>query len=301
MALVHRTLWPIQKVLRRFTGAVENIFSDSENLHQRQIEELKLVLNSFAEDGELSKGESLVMSEVLDLSSVRIREIMTPRVDMVIAKKGDSKDKILQLAKESGHKIIPVCAESRDEVVEVIDAGRLFLDKECKSISKYTMPPAYISEYQRADAALKDFRTRKLKLAIVLDEYGGTIGILTLSDLLEEIFSTGSILNKSKEKNKGDIIPVKNLGDGKFLILGGVRINEIKEIFGEEIRQANVDTIGGLMACGLGHIPEEGESFNLCGVIFTINEVVNGRVLSVLLEIPDIENEDNKDNKEKDL
>ena len=289
MFAFHRAVSPVRRALRRITDLVERLALPASAADDAGFEELKLSLQTSAEEGELSENESFLLREVIDLSDLRAREYMTPRVDMIVARERAPAEEILELGRRTGKTKIPVYRAHRDDIRGVVDARELFLKGATGSIRAFVRPLVFVSAYQRADDTLRTFQRTGARLAVVVDEYGGTAGIVTLSDVLEEIFGRGAI----DEDGLGAAPPVRELGENRFELSGGLALREIPHFLHHLEEYPPVDTVGGLVTGMLGRIPRPGDAVESGRLRLTVGRMRRRRVETVVLEIlPEPETED---------
>ena len=196
---------------------------------------------------------------IFDLGDTPVREIMTPRVDMISISLTASVQEARKLFLDSAHSRIPVYKDTIDEVVGIIFA-KDFLDEErCRvqTLEQFTHKAFYVPESKNVGDLLEELRRESNHLAVVIDEYGGTAGIVTLEDILEEI--VGEIRDEYDTAEDDDVSPVE-LGDGSIVLDGRYLISDINERFDLDLPEdEDVDTIGGYVCGDLGRIPETGE------------------------------------------
>ena len=244
----------------------------------------------------LEPDEKEMLSGVLEVAETQVREVMVPRSQMVVIEKEQSIDDMLQVIVESGHSRFPVIGEDRDEVLGILlakDLLRFFADREDEvlRIEDYLRSVSVIPESKRLNALLKEFRDSRNHMAIVVDEYGGVSGLLTIEDVLEEI--VGDIDDETDPEEEDDIAPDKDI-DGKpcFAVRALTRIEDFNEYFGCELtEEEDYDTIGGLVMHELGRLPRLGETLNYGGFEFCVTNADSRRIemLQVNRAAPELE------------
>ena len=213
-----------------------------------------------AQDRNLLDHHSLAMMEgVMQVSEMRVRDIMIPRSQMVVVEREDSLDTILPLIIESAHSRFPVIGENRDEVVGILLAKDLLSycfesDRGEFRIRDFMRPAVFVPESKRLDVLLRDFRTSRNHLAIVVDEYGGVAGMITIEDVLEQI--VGEIEDEHDIEEDAFILPK---GEGKFSVKALTPIEDFNDYFKVRFDDEEYDTIGGLMLHLFGRVPKRGE------------------------------------------
>ena len=215
-----------------------------------------------------------MLSGVLEVSETQVREVMVPRSQMVVIDIENEFDEILGVILESGHSRFPVIGEDRDEVLGVLlakDLLRYFGSDKADDVPlrKLLRPASVIPESKRLNALLKEFRDSHNHMAIVVDEYGGVAGLLTIEDVLEEI--VGEI---DDEHDHEEAVFIRPDGDsnGKpsFAVRALTRIEDFNEYFECELSEDDYDTIGGLVMHELGRLPRRGEKVSFSGFEFAV-------------------------------
>lgn len=226
--------------------------------------------------------ERELISSVLDFTDTVVREVMTPRTDMVVVKAAGSTDDALDVVLAAGRSRIPVLGNGADDVLGVLYARDLLklMDDEAAAVpSTEIMRPAYfVPETKRVPELLRDMQANQVHLAIVVDEFGGTAGLVTIEDLLEEI--VGEIAD---EYDNEDPL-VTTLEGGELLVDGRLGVDELAELLGEDLPDDEWDTVGGLVLGLAGRVPDEGESFELDRHVFVAERVQGRRVSRVRLK-----------------
>lgn len=249
-------------------------------------EEISHLSSISREKGALEENEHHLISSLVDFASVTVEEIMTPRVDMITVSTDVTYDELLQIITQSGHSRIPVHKNDLDEIAGIIYAKDLLpysrnpeLRKHLslKKISRKTM---FIPETKLISELLKEFQEKKMHLAIVVDEYGGTSGLVTLEDIIEEV--VGEIWDEYDRAEN----PVINAGENKWIALGKAPIDIVNEITGCKIKNEDedFDTIGGFVLNQSGSIPSENFEFVQNRFKYTVKEVQQKRIKKILIE-----------------
>jgi len=227
--------------------------------------------------GVVGKSEKEMVVSILELTTTTASEIMIPRTDIKAISSNWDQRKALEFARDTKHSKLPVYQGSLDNILGVVYTKDLFLES-LKTCSELIQPLEFVPATKKIGALIKDLYRQKSKMAIVVDEYGGTSGLVTLEDILEEIF--GEIHDEFKIKE--DLIEV--LSERAYRISGRAPIYKVNEDCGLEIRPGDYETIAGFLLDEFGKIPSEGESIRAAGGFFTIEKVTGRRIKSVLLE-----------------
>ena len=246
--------------------------------------ELRLMLRSAEVSGVLELQEQEMIRSVIDLEERVVREVMTPRVDMVAVDEGASLEELLRLTTENGYSRLPVYRETIDDIRGVVYArdllpylGRPEALSETR-VSDLMIQPQYVPETLSVMNLLRDMRLRKNHLAVVVDEFGGTSGLVTLEDIIEEI--TGEIYDETDTEEEEDI---RVLGEDDYRIQGAAHLEQVAGELDLAFRDdGEYDTLAGFLISEFGYIPSVGESFDYQGIRFTVEEADERRIIGVL-------------------
>ncbi len=247
-------------------------------------------IQEFIEQSEtdLDAEERSMLSGVLEVSETQVRDVMVPRSHMVVIDINDDFDDILATIIESGHSRFPVIGEDRDEVLGVLLAKDLLRyfgrdgDNEVP-LMKLLRPVSVIPESKRLNALLKEFRDSHNHMAIVVDEYGGVAGLLTIEDVLEEI--VGEI---DDEHDPEEVAFIRAEGDAQgkpsYAVRALTRIEDFNEFFDCELDDEEYDTVGGLVMHQLGRLPRRGETVEFGGFNFSVVKADKRRIDSLQVQ-----------------
>ena len=231
---------------------------------------------------ELDAEERSMLTGVLEVSETQVRDVMIPRSQMVVINIEDAFEQTLATIVESGHSRFPVIGEDRDEVLGILlakDLLRYFGKDPAKDIviQKLLRPAAVIPESKRLNALLNEFRASHNHMAIVVDEYGGIAGLLTIEDVLEEI--VGEIEDEHDDEEVEFIRPDGDRnGRPSYAVRALTRIEDFNEYFGCELDDEEYDTVGGLVMHELGRLPRRGEKVNFGGFEFSVIKADKRRI-----------------------
>ncbi len=243
-------------------------------------EELKTYLILSRREGVIAASEGEMIFSVFDFSDTLVREVMTPRTEIDALPENASIDDVLECLTHVHRSRIPVYREHLDEVVGVVNAKDLIpyvvgdRKREHFKMSHLIRSPYFVPEVMKCDDLLRDLRQRRLTLAVVVDEYGGTAGIITIEDLLEEIF--GEIQDETDKEEEQKIIPHPQ-GDG-WLVDARLHIDEANNDLPLEIPSGEFDTIGGLVFDRIGHLPVVGDQAFIDDYIFRVHDMDGHRI-----------------------
>lgn len=279
MLTIHRGLWWVRAVLGRIVILLESTLGLGSTHNALNPEELKLLIEASRADGIISADEHDLITEVLELPDVRVRELMTPRVDVVSVPTGASAEDMLHIARNSGHSKLPVRDTRTDEYIGWIDARGVFIREDASVSERDRLPPVYVSELDRADQVLVRFRKERLRLAIVVDERGGSEGILTLNDLV------GVIFGGLGDEDELPAEPVREVGENAYLLSGDVSVREWRTLFGFGSDLPSVATVGGLVSALLGRMPRVGDRVRLGNLSMEVTRTARRRVIEIRLTL----------------
>jgi magnesium and cobalt transporter len=228
----------------------------------------------------LDKNELTMLQGVLQVSQMQVREVMVPRSHMVVLEHDAPMDELLQTIIDRGHSRFPVIGEDRDEVLGILlakDVLRFFVESPGKEfdLEKALRPATFIPESKRLDALLQEFRISRNHIAIVVDEYGGTAGLLTIEDVLEQI--VGDI---DDEHDPEEAEPIQERDGNRYQVLALTRIEDFNEYFGVQMDDQAFDTVGGLVMHEFARLPRRGESIAIGGMRFKVIQADRRRILS---------------------
>ena len=241
-------------------------------------EELVHVLREAQSRGLFDVDAQGMIEGVLQVAEMQARDIMIPRSQMVVVSRDHKPEQIIPVAIESGHSRFPVVGESRDEVVGVLLAKDLLRyssrnDNEQFSIREILRPVVFVPESKRLNVLLKEFRASRNHLAIVVDEYGGVAGMVTIEDVLEQI--VGEI---EDEHDIDEDTFIRKYSDVNYTVKALTPIEDFNEYFETDFSDDEFDTIGGLVTHKLGRLPKRGETIALDSMSFQIINADNRRI-----------------------
>ena len=240
-------------------------------------EELETLVEIGAEEGTLQEAEGEVIQEIIKMGDKTAKDCMTPRVDSFALADDLTNEQAIAQLKERRYRRVPVYADTPDNIVGIIDV-KLFLLDPSEHYTETLLAPSFVPETMRALDLLKLFLTHPQGLAIVVDEFGGTEGLITMTDIVDEILSEAA-------PPGGDIdLYIEPLENGKFLVSGHARLDDLREHLGFELEADGIDTIGGLVFNRLGYLPTEGTQIELPRLAVTVRRTSRKRIEELLLE-----------------
>lgn len=248
-------------------------------------DEIRSIISVGEEAGVVAKEKRKMLHGVFELAQIQVRDVMIPRTEVVGLDVNASYEQVLRLAQQAHHSRFPVYDGSLDNVVGIIHSKDIlnFVDQpEGFSLRELSRPPYFVPESKRIETLLQSFRKRKVHLAVVVDEYGGVEGIVTLEDIFEEI--VGEIQDEYDVEEE----LIRELSPGRFLIDGSVSLRLVNRRFHLGLDEEHVNTLAGFLLRALGQIPREGDECEADGVRFVVRKLVNHRVeeIEMLLNPP---------------
>ena len=239
-------------------------------------EELETLVEMGEEEGTLHEAEGEMIQEIIKLGDKTAKDCMTPRVDTFAVPDDLSNDEAIALFQERRCRRVPVYAETPDHIIGLVDVKQFLLDPS-RPYTETLLAPSYVPETMAAADLLRRFISQPQGLAIVVDEFGGTEGIITLADIIEEIISDAAPLGDAD-------LYIEPLEEGRFLVSGNARLDDLTEHLGFELEADGIDTVGGYLFNRLGYLPNVGAKLETPRLIFTVRRVSRKRVEEVLLE-----------------
>jgi putative hemolysin len=241
-------------------------------------DDVRLMFAEGEEKGIIEENERELIHGVIDFGTTMVREVMVPRIDMIAIRDDATWEEACETFEKHGHSRLPVYDENVDEVVGLVyifDIMRADKPPADGSITEFIRPIPFAPESKRIHDLLQELRQKQMFMAAVVDEYGGTAGLVTLEDLIEEIF--GEIHDEYDVRD----LPVSDTGEGLFVLDARMHKDEAEEILGAELPRGDYETIGGFILKRLGRIPRKGESFQYDNFQVTIIEATERAVTRV--------------------
>jgi magnesium and cobalt transporter len=251
--------------------------------HGKQIDAVEQAIRDASEEGQLDKEEGTMLLSILSLDEMQVQDIMTPRTDIACAPEEASIRSVSELSIESGHSRIPIFSGNRDNIIGIVHVKDLLqhlLDPEqhAKPVTAIMRDPFFVPETKNVYDVLQEFRTRKQHLAVILDEYGGTAGLVSIEDVIELI--VGDIEDEHDTPREEEIALQ---ADGSYLISGRTDLEDLAETLKIELESEEVDTLGGYLTHLAGRVPVEGEQFPIGTHMFTVVQADAKQIHSIRL------------------
>lgn len=224
---------------------------------------------------------------VLDVAELKVRDIMIPRSQMVTIDKNQTVEEFLPTVIQTQHSRYPVVSENKDHIEGVLLAKDLLsygfnMVDEPFSLTQVMRPAVIVPESKRVDALLKEFRSKRYHMAIVVDEYGGVSGLVTIEDILEEI--VGEIEDETDDEDSSS--DIRRINNSRFAVKALTTIEDFNDFFHTDFADDEYDTIGGLVAHNFGHLPEIGESVVIGELTFKVTAADRRRIQQLQVSLP---------------
>ena len=270
------TIYPIVKKLKEDEPSVTE-------------EDIKSLASLGEREGIIEELEKEIIHNVLEFTDSVVHEVMVPRVDMIGVDKNAATADVINTIKESGHSRIPVFEDDIDNIIGVIYAKDILIyakeGKELK-ITEIMRPVHFVPETKKIVELLAEMQKLKVHIAVALDEYGGTSGLVTVEDLLEEI------VGEIQDEYDQELPKIVKIDENNFLIGGGAGIEEVIEETSLPVSQGEFDTIGGFIFSYIGRVPKQGEEIKINDYKITVTSVISKRIAQVKLTKPSVTSDD---------
>jgi len=290
--------YPLSYALAKFTQFLQTHSGLSEKKIFLTENELKTLAEVGEEHGTLLKDEKEMIHSIFEFSQTTVKEVMVPRTDMVVVDTATTLTKLMQLVKTKLHSRIPVYKQEIDNIIGILYVKDLlpYVNKSKKEqidLQKLVRPPYFVPEQKKIDELLREFQEEHIHMALVVDEYGGIAGLITLEDIIEEI--VGEIQDEYDKES-----PLfKKLDENTFVIDGKMSLEEITEELNVALPAVEgVETISGFILNLLGSLPKENEEVKFENYKFTVVKINRNRILKVRFEkLPVVKNETSQNGK----
>ncbi|MFN0149322.1 MAG: hemolysin family protein [bacterium] len=280
---------PIAMPLIRFLHGIARLFGREERIPYLTAEQLIAVVEGGEEGhGELEEEEREMIQSIFEFGDTTVREVMVPRIDMVAVSASQHLDEVLMLVSEKGKSRIPVYDETVDQIIGLLYVKDLLrfvqrTDRDGIDLRALVRKPYYVPETKKIDDLLREFQREKIHMAIVVDEYGGTAGIVTLEDLIEEIVGE---IHDEHDREERLFVP---LAAGGARVDAKIDIDDLNERIGASLPAEDYDTLAGYLFHLIGSVPKGGETVDDGKFRYTLEKVVGQRIRMVRMEriVPD--------------
>lgn len=268
--------WIPEKMVTGFASIVTSRFGGKASfaLANQAEEEIKTLVETAEETGEMESDERELLHSVFEFSDTIAREVMTPRVDIDAMSASSDPNEVLTVIKASGHSRIPIYEDTDDQIIGIVHAKDLFmamLEDGCPDLKSLMRVPLFVPENKNLHELLTEMRTNRSQMAIVQDEFGGTAGIVTIEDIVEEL--VGDIVDEYDDEQP-DIIQV----EGEWLIAGRTHLDDVNAAVGSEFESEEFDTVGGFVFGLFGRQPSQEEFIDAGDFRFIVAETDGRRI-----------------------
>ncbi|MGG7144227.1 HlyC/CorC family transporter [Clostridium nigeriense] len=242
-------------------------------------EELKTMVGVSEEEGVLEDVEKEMIFNVFEFADAQVKDVMVQRVDVVAVDINFTYDEVINIIKAEQFSRIPVYNQNIDDVIGILNVKDLIIASQSKEdfkVSDYMREPYYTFEFKKITELFKEMKKTRNHMAVVLDEYGGNVGIVTIEDLIEEV--VGEIEDEYDDEKDNDIIVVK---EDEYIVDGSARLDHIGDLIGVIMESEEFDSIGGLVIGELGRFPDQNEEVKVNSVRFVVEEIDKNRIKKV--------------------
>ncbi|UCB51972.1 MAG: HlyC/CorC family transporter [Candidatus Zixiibacteriota bacterium] len=286
MKLIHKITHPILGFLNRLLRYAPRRKGAAEEGNGEMFPE---EIESLTEGGEneLEEEERQMIHGVVELGETQVKEIMRPRPDMICISGNAAPDQVKELVEKHGHSRIPVYDQSIDSITGIIYVKDLFLlpagQGKTVKLSSLARKAYFVPETKKVDELLKEFKRDKVHMAIVVDEYGGTAGLVTLEDVIEEI------VGEIQDEYDKELPPIQKLDEKTYRVDAGVSMEDLNETLGTRIEEKGFETVGGFIYDLVGSVPEQGKKlehrFEECALRLLVEKVEGQRIKTVKITV----------------
>ncbi|MFQ5815388.1 MAG: hemolysin family protein [Candidatus Hydrothermarchaeaceae archaeon] len=284
ISLLVKVFYPLVKVLVTITKPLIRLLGGDIRLHRLfTAEEFKIMVEVGEKEGVIEEEEKEMIHGIIEFGETEAKEVMAPRIDIVGVESTSAIGEANDLVLKSGYSKIPVYEDSIDNIIGILHAKDLLKAvEEKKSIKKIMRRVYYVPETKKLDELLREMRERKTQIAIVVDEYGGTAGLVTAEDIVEEI--VGEIMDEFDTEE----ITIQRIDEKTALVDARVNIGDLNDDLDLNLPEEEFDTIGGLIFNTLGKIPITGEMVEINDVTLTVEKMRGRRITKVRLTKPEV-------------
>jgi putative hemolysin len=285
LSVITKVLSPVATIVARLTTRALDFLGIPEKTPSLTEEEMKSVFNLGAEEGVIHGEERKLLHKVLEFGDKTVREIMVPRTKVVALPETAGFEDVSLVLREHKFSRLPVYRGSLDNIVGILNAKDLFdLTDEAErdfALDRYLDPPFLVPEFKRAEDLFREMRRRRTHIAIVVDEHGGTAGIATIEDALEELL--GPIQDEYDEEETPGFVAA---GERTYLLEGSYRLDDIEEQFGLSLPRDEAETIAGHLMLRFGRIPRKGERWKGRRAEFIVEDATPTAIRAVRMILP---------------
>ncbi len=289
LLLFSKIIFPVRYLLTGVADTILSLIGGARKSHERLLtgQEFRTLLDVSEREGVVEATERKMIDNIFDFNTLNAKDIMIPRTDMFCFSVESTFDEIIQKCATELYARVPVYQDDLDHILGIVYVKDLLPsihgDHQHFQLRNFLREAYFVPEAKKLQELLKDFQEKKIHIAIVVDEYGGTAGVVCLEDVLEEI--VGDITDEFDTDDE-KAPPCYTLEDGKrYRISAMMRIHDFNQQFGTDLSQEYYGTVGGLLLSMLGKIPRKGDFVTFDSLKFTVNKIRNFRVLEILVEV----------------
>ena len=274
--LFHSLMRPFINVINGSAFGVLRLFGVRPGVEAQahSAEELRMLVAASTKNGILQESERILVGNALDFAETLVRQVMVPRTEIVAIPDDSTVEGVVQLLRQSPFTRLPVYRDDLDHIVGVVHVKDVVGASPSRPVSELMRKPLYLPETAHLDRALAQFRRERVQLAIVIDEFGGTAGLVTLEDVIEEL--VGEVQDEFDRE-----APMLREENGVYLINGLMTLPDVRERLGLDLADEPYDTVGGMIFGRLGRLAQVGDSVDVEGYRFTVTAVAGRRVAQV--------------------
>jgi CBS domain containing-hemolysin-like protein len=285
-------LTPLSLIFGGWSKLVMKVFK-SEDVNTVTEEELITIVDEAEEDGTIESDEGDLIRSAIEFNDVSAGDILTPRVDIFALSKDSTIDEIADAFTKSAFSRFPVYGEDMDDIVGILHEKDFFVayHNDETNIAEYIQKPVYVSEHIKVADLLQVLKSKKTHMAIVVDEYGGTMGLVTMEDIIEELI--GDVFDEHDEVTEDDYV---ELPDGRFKVQCSADLDDFFEKFEVEVEDPDnqPQTLNGWVMKMLEKLPEKGDSFTYKNILIEVTSISEKRVEEVHVTVLELEEEEVK-------
>lgn len=284
-------LFPLTFIFKQLQNLLAKIFKESDDKGITE-EELISIIEEAEEEGDINKEESTLIKSAIEFNELEVSDIFTPRIDITAISTEATKEEVAALFSESGYSRLPLYEGDLDNVIGILYYKDFYTSK-FEKLEEIMKPVIYVAKTQKINDLMKELQDKQLHLAVVMDEFGSTAGIVTLEDIVEEI--VGEIWDEHDEK----VIEIEQLSETEYIVSGKANISKFFDLL-EIDDEPDAQTVNGWVTTALGRIPQEEDTFESTGLQVKVLKMDGKRVENVhVVDIRPIEEEEEKSKKER--
>jgi putative hemolysin len=284
MSFKKSIIFPVLKFINRFWGYPPPFEHLPPKEMDFQPEEMEALTSEMGEEPPiLEEDEKKMIHGIFEMGETLVKEIMVPRIDMVCIEKSTPLSAIKELVKKERHSRYPLFQESIDNIKGILHVKDLFLtelEEEKVDLAKITRPAYFIPESKRVDKLLREFKKKRIHIAIVVDEYGGTAGLVTMEDVLEEI------VGEIRDEHDIEENPILKINETNFSVDANLSLKELNQALRTNMPEEGFETIGGVIYDLVGSLPEQGKVLEFENLKFCVEKVEGQRIKRVKITLP---------------